>query len=299
MSLGPLESTSTYRFRPLDASGGPQSARLRSRRSSLTLGAGVLIIIGLCLASLVGRWVLPDPNAVHLNSVLQAPSWAEPMGTDNVGRDVLSRTLAATWVDLSLAVGATLLSVAFGVAIGTVAGYFRGWIERIVMRIVDVVIAFPFMVIVLFIIAVVGAGLTGVFIALILADWAFYARLSRGEMLSLSERPFITAARMLGVSRWRLLSRHAVPNIIRPCLVYSMSDVVLNIMFIAALSYLGLGARPPSSEWGSIVYGGQAYILTAWWISVLPGCVVLLVGIGFSLIGDGLADRLREQRVNF
>jgi peptide/nickel transport system permease protein len=276
---------------------GQRSARISARLSALTFSSGVAIIVVICVISLIGRWAYPGPNTIHLGSTLQAPSWAHPLGTDYVGRDVLSRTLAATWVDLGVAITATFVSVLIGVALGTMAGYFRGWVERIIMRIVDMVIAFPFMVIVLFIITIIGPGLTGVFVGLISGGWAVYARLARGEMLSLSEKSFIMAARTLGFSNRRVIARHAVPNLIRPCLVYSMSDIVLNILFVASLSYLGLGVRPPMSEWGSIIASGQAYILSAWWITTLPGCFLVVVGIGFSLIGDGLADRLRERRV--
>jgi peptide/nickel transport system permease protein len=164
------------------------------------------------------------------------------------------------------------------------------------MRLTDVVIAFPSIVLVIAIVAILGPGVKGVIIGLVVGGWAFYARFSRAEMLSLRERPFIQAARTLGYSNRRVIFRHAIPNIIRPSIVYSFSDIVLNILFVAALSYLGLGVQPPGAEWGAIISSGGDYLLTAWWITTLPGLVIVFVGIAFSFIGDGLADRLRVGR---
>jgi peptide/nickel transport system permease protein len=258
--------------------------------------------IGLCLvglvvlASAIGHFVLPAPDAQNLLATLAPPSLGHLFGTDDLGRDVLSRTLAGTWIDLGVAFAATYVAVLVGVLAGSVAGYLRGWPERVIMRLADVVIAFPFIVLVIAVVAVIGPGIKGAAIGLVVAGWAFYARLSHAEMLSLREREFIQAARTLGFSHRRVVLRHALPNIVRPSLTYSVSDVVLNILFIASLSYLGLGVQPPGAEWGVIIADGQQYLLTAWWISTLPGLVVVLVGIGLVLIGDGAADRFRVNR---
>ncbi len=272
-------------------------ARRSDRWRRLTLEAGVALIALVILASLIGHFVYPHPNEQNLAQALQSPSPAHPFGTDNLGRDVLGRTLAGTWIDLGVALAATYFALAIGVVMGTVAGYFRGWPERVIMRVIDVIIAFPFMVLVIAIVAIVGPGVKGVFIGLAVGGWAFYARLARAEMLVLKEKQFIQAGQTLGYSHWRVIWRHAIPNLIRPCLVYSMSDIVLNITWVASLSFLGLGVQPPTPEWGSIIADGQTYLLTAWWITTLPGIVVVIVGIGFSLLGDGLADRLRARRV--
>jgi peptide/nickel transport system permease protein len=282
-----------------DAALGRRLARV-GRRSArwrrLTLEAGIALIALVCLASLVGHFVYPHPNEQDLAQALRSPSLEHPFGTDNLGRDVLARTLAGTWIDLGIAVGATYLSVVVGVVVGAVAGYLRGWPERLIMRLVDVIIAFPFMVLVIAIVAIVGPGIKGVFLGLAIGGWAFYARLARAEMLVLKEKSFVQAAQTLGYSHWRVIWRHAIPNLIRPPLVYSMSDIVANILFVASVSFLGLGVQPPTPEWGSIIADGQTYLLTAWWITTLPGVVVVIVGIGFSLVGDGLADRLRTRR---
>jgi peptide/nickel transport system permease protein len=276
----------------------PQAPRLR-RGATGTRGAGAvgLALLGaVLLASAIGHLVLPSPRALDLGAALQAPSVHHLFGTDDLGRDVLSRTLAATWLDLGVAFLATYSGVLIGVLLGTLAGFLGGWPERLIMRLTDLVIAFPFIVLVIAIVAVVGPGIEGVTIGLIAAGWAFYARFSRAEMLSLREREFMQAAQTLGFSRARVLLRHALPNIVRPSLTYSVSDMVLNILFIASLSYLGLGAQPPTPEWGAIIAGGQQYLLTAWWISTLPGAVVVIVGVALVLIGDALADRFRVHR---
>ena len=271
-------------------------ARRSERWRRLTLESGVALIALVILASVAGRFVYPHPNEQNLAQALQSPSPAHPFGTDNLGRDVLGRTLAGTWIDLGVALAATYLALAVGVVMGTLAGYARGWPERLIMRLIDVIVAFPFMVLVIAIVAIVGPGVKGVFIGLAVGGWAFYARLARAEMLVLKEKSFIQAGQTLGYSHWRVIWRHAIPNLIRPCLVYSMSDIVLNITWVASLSFLGLGVQPPTPEWGSIIADGQTYLLTAWWITTLPGVVVVIVGLGFSLIGDGLADRLRARR---
>jgi len=281
----------------------------RSRSRSLTLrlsrsasagersiAVGLALLALVLLASAVGHFALPSPTALDLTSTLAAPSAHHLFGTDDLGRDVLSRTLAATWLDLGVAFGATYAGVLIGVLLGATAGYAGGWPERLIMRLTDLVIAFPFIVLVIAIIAVIGPGVEGVAIGLVAAGWAFYARFARAEMLSLREREFMQAARTLGLSHRRVILRHALPNIIRPSLTYSVSDMVLNILYIASLSYLGLGVQPPTPEWGAIISGGQQYLLSAWWISTLPGVVVVVVGVGLVLIGDGLADRFRVRR---
>jgi len=217
------------------------------------------------------------------------------MGTDNLGRDVFSRVVYAARVDLQIGVIMTYVPLVTGVVLGAIAGYFGGWVDTLIMRLVDVVIAFPFLVLVIAILAVVGPGLKGMYIAVLAVGWSLYARLTRAEMLVLREQQFVLAAESLAFSRWRIIFRHAVPNLLRPNIVFSMADFVLNILLAASLSFLGLGVRPPTAEWGAIVAEGQNFLLNAWWITTLPGLVIVIVGIGLSLIGDGLAERLGER----
>jgi peptide/nickel transport system permease protein len=266
-------------------------ARTRGARSG-TLRFGIGLIVLVIVASAIGHFVLVPPNQQDLTATLAPISWAHPFGTDALGRDVLSRTLAATWLDLSFAIGVTVVSVGLGMIVGTIAGAVGGPLELVTMRIVDAVIAFPYLVFVLAVITVIGPGIKGLLIGAVAANWAFYARLARAEMLVLREKQFIQAAQTLGFSRRRVILRHALPNLLRPIAVYSMSDVVFAILTISALSFLGLGVPPPTPEWGAIIDSGQTYLLSAWWISTLPGIVVVMVGLGFVLIGDAVGERL-------
>lgn len=260
----------------------------------LRIGVGLLAaIIGV---SVVVRLLgLGHPYAASLDSVLLAPSPAHPFGTDNLGRDVLTRTLYATVTDVQVGVVTTIVPLLIGLAIGVLAGYFGGRVDTALMRVVDFVLAFPFIVLIMVVIVIFGPGLTGVYVGLVIKGFPAYARLTRGEMLVLREQQFILAARSLGFSSRRVVSRHALPHVIRPNLVYAPSDMLGNILLLASLSFLGLGVQPPQAEWGAIIADGQSYLLTAWWISTLPGVFVVLVGLGLNLTGEGLAEKLRVR----
>lgn len=261
--------------------------------SRITFWLGALIVIGvvgLCFAAPL--LPLTDPDALDYTAVLQPPSLAHFFGTDELGRDMFVRVLTGGAIDIQLGFITTYVSLVIGVALGAIAGYFRGVRETVIMRLVDTMIAFPFIVLILSIVAVVGPGLGGVYVAIIVIGWTLYARLTYSEMLALRERQFILAARTLGFSDSRVILRHAIPNLLRPSLVFSLSDLILNILVLVGLSYLGVGVQPPQAEWGALIAGGQSNLLTGWWISTLPGLVVVLLGVGVSLFGDGLADRL-------
>ena len=271
-------------------------ARTDRRWASWTLWVGVGILGVVAVAAVLAPLIAPSaPNQQNLADAFQPPSWSHLMGTDNLGRDLFSRVVYAARVDLQIGVITTYVPLVTGVALGAVAGYFGGWIDTLIMRLVDVVIAFPFLVLVIAILAVVGPGLKGMYIAVLAVGWSMYARLTRAEMLVLREQQFVLAAESLALSRRRIIFRHAVPNLLRPNIVFSMADFVLNILLAASLSFLGLGVRPPTAEWGAMVADGQNFLLNAWWITTLPGLVIVIVGIGLSLIGDGLAERLGER----
>jgi peptide/nickel transport system permease protein len=274
--------------------------RRRSRRdrrwSTITLAAGITIVGIAALAAVLAPLLAPfDPNAQNLLTSFEPPSWHHLMGTDNLGRDVFSRVLYGGRVDFQIGLVTTYVPLATGMLVGAVAGYFGGWIDTVLMRLVDVVIAFPFLVLVIAILAILGPGLKGLYIAVLAVGWSIYARLTRGEMLVLREQQFILAAEALGFSRRRIILRHAMPNLLRPNLVFSMADFVLNILLAASLSFLGLGVQPPRAEWGAMVADGQNYLLNAWWITTLPGLVIVTIGVGLSLIGDGFAERMGER----
>jgi peptide/nickel transport system permease protein len=281
----------------LSAAGRLRRRALSERRwANVTLysGAGVLVLVG--LAAVFAPLIAPHPpNAQDLANAFQPPSADHLMGTDNLGRDIFSRVVYAARVDLQIGFITTYVPLVYGVILGAIAGYFGGWVDTVIMRLVDVVIAFPFLVLVIAILAVVGPGVKGIYIAVLAVAWAMYARLTRAEMLVLREQQFMLAGEALGFSRRRIIVRHAIPNLLRPNLVFSMADFVLNILLVASLSFLGLGVRPPTPEWGAMVAEGQNFLLNAWWITTLPGIVIVVVGIALSLVGDGLADRLGER----
>ena len=266
-----------------------RAAGLRGLPLQAKVGAGILAVLFLAgaLAPLIAPY---DPNELDFDAIFSSPSPSHPMGTDSTGRDVFSRTLYALRLDLAIVVAVTYIPLPIGVLIGAVAGYFGGILDAVIARITDITIAFPFMVLVIAVIAIVGPGVKGVLIGVPIVAWALYARLARSEMLVLREQQFMLATTALGYSRWRAIMRHAVPNLMRSSLIYSTLDMVVNLLLLAGLAYLGLGAQPPNAELGSIIADGQATLLSAWWVATLPGLVVVLFGVGAGLLGDGLSD---------
>ena len=267
--------------------------RLRGLSRETKIGAGILAV--LFLAGLIAPLIAPyGQNQLNFTDIYSAPSLSHLMGTDGAGRDVFSRTLYALRLDLGIVALVTYPPLVFGVLVGAVAGYLGGIFDATLARIVDVLIAFPFLVLIIAVIAIVGPGVKGILIGVPIVAWALYARLARSEMLVLREQPFMLATIALGYTTRRAILRHAVPNLMRSSLIYSTLDMVVNLLLLSALAYLGLGAQPPSAELGSIIADGQSALLTAWWVATLPGLVVVLFGIGALLLGDGLSDgRLR------
>jgi peptide/nickel transport system permease protein len=274
-----------------------QRRALSQRRwSSVTFAVGLVILAAVVFLGLLAPWISPDdPNKLDLLHRLAAPSLSHPMGTDTFGRDIFSRVLHALRVDLQVTFFVTYAPLLVGMALGAIAGYVGGWFDALLMRVVDAVIAFPFLVLVIAIVAISGAGLRGVYIGVPLVGWALYARLTRGEMLVLREQDFMLAATALGYSTPRILLRHALPSLLRSNIVFSAADLVLNLLLLASLSYIGLGAQPPTAELGVMVADGQSVLLEAWWVATLPGLTIVLLGVSFSMVGDGLADRLGQQ----
>jgi peptide/nickel transport system permease protein len=268
------------------------------RRPPWSVLVGGTVVALLALAALLAPLVAPyGPNELDFLHALAAPSASHLFGTDDTGRDVFSRTLYGLRIDLLVVVAVTYLPLPVGVLAGAVAGYFGGWVDTVVSRLTDVMIAFPFLVLVIAVVAIVGPGLTGILIGIPIVSWALYARLSRAEMLVLREQPFMLATTSLGYTRRRAILRHAVPNLLRVALIYSTVDMVANLLVIAGLAYLGFGVQPPSAELGSIIAGGESSLLTAWWVSTMPGLVLVLFGVSVGLIGDGLSDgRVRGGR---
>jgi peptide/nickel transport system permease protein len=205
----------------------------------------------------------------------------------------LSRVIHGTRIDLRVGIIAVISPFVIGIVLGSLSGYYGGWIETIIMRAVDVVQAFPFIVLIIAIVAILGPGLNNMFIAVALVAWVVYARLIRGEILVEKHKEYVQAAKAMGGNDWRILRHHLLPNVITSSIVFAMADIALYILLAAALSYLGLGAQPPTPEWGAMIADGQQFMTTAWWISVLPGLAIVITGVSLSLIGDGLSDFLR------
>ncbi|WP_420414105.1 ABC transporter permease [Roseibium sp.] len=256
-----------------------------------------LIIIGISilLASAPSVFAPYDPNFINYTAVRQAPSWQHPFGTDLLGRDTFSRVIWAYSVNMQMAFLATIFALLIGVVVGALVGYYRGIADMIFGRVVDAVITFPFLVLVIAVVAVLGPGLVNMYIAITLVGWVYYARLMRAEVISQMGNDYASAGIVMGYSDRRIIFRHLLPNAITPIIVYWMTDMALAILLGSSLGYLGLGAQPPQAEWGVLIAEGRNFITTAWWLSLMPGIAIVLTGLGFSLIGDGLADLLRPR----
>jgi peptide/nickel transport system permease protein len=256
----------------------------------LAVIGGALCLLWL-LVALAAPWLAPyDPLAQDLAATLQPPSVVHLLGTDNFGRDILSRIIWGTRLDLQMGVFGVLFPFIIGTFIGAMSGYFGGFVDMVLMRLLDITISFPFFVLIIAIVATLGPGLGSFYIALALVGWVSYARLVRARFLVLKHADFVMAARSLGFSHLRIVLHHILPNAIMPALVFSMSDAVIDILLGSSLSYLGLGIQPPTPEWGLMIAEGQNFIATAWWMTFFPGLAIVLLATGFSLLADGAAE---------
>ena len=254
----------------------------------------ILLLFVVCAA--VPELVAPyEPNEFDFVATLAPPSWAHPFGTDNFGRDVLSRTVFAARIDLAIAVFSTAFAAVFGTVAGCVVGYVGGWVDSAFRRVVDVFVTIPFLVLVIAIVAVLGPGLLNMFIAISAVNWIVYARLMRAEVQAQCRLDYAAAGRVMGYSHARIMFRHLLPNALSPLVVYWMTDMALAILLGSSLGYLGLGAQPPDAEWGLLIADGKNFMSTAWWMSIFPGIAIVVAGTGFSLLGDGLAGWLRRR----
>jgi peptide/nickel transport system permease protein len=254
-----------------------------------------LVIIGLILLAVIAAPLLTsyNPDTQNLNATLAGISSHHLLGTDQLGRDTFSRLLYGGRVDLRIAFIAVLFPFVLGTILGSVAGYFGGWIDTIIMRLVDIVVAFPFFVLIIALVFVLGPGERSIYIAITLVGWVSYARIIRGEILVAKRQEYVLAAQSGGLSNLRIMARHLLPNVITQAIIYAMSDIVQDILAIVTLSYLGLGIQPPTPDWGTMISNGQDFLTTHWQLSTIPGLAVVVTGLGLSLIGDGLADLLR------
>lgn len=274
----------------------PAAPRSSAWHKHAGLIVGATILGAILLASIFASYLSPhDPLEQNLRNTLQPPSWEHPFGTDNFGRDIFSRVLHAAKLDLMIGFLCVFFPWMLGTALGGIAGYFGGIADTVIMRVVDTFSAFPFLVMVIGIIAVLGPGLISMYIALTLAGWSMYARIVRAEVLVVKKAEYVLAARALGFGHSRIMFRHILPNVITPTIIFAMTDIVLVILSTTSLSFLGLGVQPPMAEWGIMISEGKGFILTAWWMVTLPGLAIVLVGLALSLFGDGVAKWLRER----
>jgi peptide/nickel transport system permease protein len=265
------------------------SVVLRSRLSLL----GVILVLGLVsLAAFAPFLAAYDPLLIDLPKRDQAPNWDHPLGTDTFGRDVLSRILWGSRLSLLLGLGSVTIGGTVGVLLGLVSGYTSGWFDAGLMRVVDVFIAFRLLLLAIMVMAVLGPGLANTVIAIGISLFAEFARLTRGEVLGTKEREFVEAARATGAGALRITTLHILPNIVGPLIVIGTLRLGEAILAEAALSFLGLGAGPPTPSWGLMVYEGLTVLRPAPWISVTPGVAIMLTVLGFNLLGDGLRDAL-------
>jgi peptide/nickel transport system permease protein len=273
------------------AFGGRSSVgHLARDRSAL---AGFALVLMFLLLAVAAPLIAPhDPAAIHPIQRLSPPTMSFPLGTDNLGRCLLSRLLYGARLSLASAGAASVLVMLIGVIVGAVAGYLGGWTDMVVMRVVDLLLAFPLLILALAITGFVGVGMGSVLIGVVSVWWASYARIVRGLTLALREQSFVEAARAGGVRPARLISRHIIPNVIPPVLVLATLEMGSLLLAISGLNFLGLGAQPPTPEWGAMLNDGRPFLRSAPQLMIYPGLAISLAVLGFNLLGDGLRDAL-------
>jgi peptide/nickel transport system permease protein len=264
------------------------------RNPSFVAGIIILgIVVGMAiLAPVIAPY---DPNAQNPFHILQPPSSKHWLGTDELGRDVWSRILYGGRTDLRIAFLAVLLPFCIGTVLGCISGYYGRWADTMISRLVEVVVAFPFYVLIIAMVFVLGPGARNIYIAITFVGWVSYTRIIRGEILVAKRQEYVLAAQAAGFRDFRIVGRHVLPNVITQAIVFAMSDIILDILAIVTLGYFGLGIQPPTVDWGNMIADGQQFLTTNPWLSTFPGIAVVITGLGLSLIGDGLADLLRPE----
>jgi peptide/nickel transport system permease protein len=270
-------------------------------RSNPLLAVGGAISALIVIVAVFAPLIAPDPgdagSATHPFDVLKPPSAQHWFGTDQVGRDILSRVIYGARISPLVALFVLLIACAIGIPLGIAAGYFGGWLDDVIMRVTDIVLAFPALLLALALAALLPPSMTSLTIAISATWWPWYVRLIRGQAASVAGRPYIESCRALGISRRRIIFRHILPNAITPLIVQISLDVGGVILTASALSFLGLGAQDPTPDWGLMVSEGQTYFTTDWWVVTFPGLAILITAFAFNLLGDGLRDLLDPRRV--
>lgn len=255
--------------------------------------AGFIIIMLVLVLSMLAPLIAPyDPNDIDVKAILLEPSMHHWMGTDGLGRDVLSRMLHGGRISLLVGLVAVGISTAIGILLGAIAGFYRGWVDTLIMRLVDVMLSIPSFFLILAVIAFLTPSIINIMIVIGLTSWMGVTRLVRAEFLSLSEREFVTASRTLGAKNARLIFTHLLPNSLTPIIVSAVLGVAGAVLMESGLSFLGLGVQAPQASWGNILTDGKEYIQFAWWLSLFPGLAILITVLGYNLLGEGLRDAL-------
>jgi peptide/nickel transport system permease protein len=277
---------------PLRPRLGAAVGRRIGGNTSLVIGLGIMGF--LFLVGIFAGLIAPhDPVKQDFNHILAPPGTAgHLLGTDQLGRDTLSRLIYGARNDIFIALAALIGPFVIGTVVGVISGYRGGWLDSVVVGVIDVIIAFPVLVLLIALVFVLGPGVTTIIIAVTAVDWVVYARLSRTTARREAAMEYVSAAQVGGIPAWRILLRQIIPSIISQSIVYAMSDAVLIIIFITTLGYLGLGVPPPAPDWGTMISEAQSYFNHQWWLAVFPGVAIMITGLGLALIAEGLAEKL-------
>jgi peptide/nickel transport system permease protein len=270
-----------------------------------TLSRSPLSVIGFCFVSafliivLIGPMIITYPGDIkgtlHMDQKLRPPSSKYPFGTDEVGRDIYSRVIMGTRLSFQIGLIIIFIAMGIGVPLGIIAGYVGGWLNEIIMRVTDIFLSIPGLLLALAIVGALGPGIRNAMLALSIVWWPGYVRLVQGKTLSLREESFVEAAKSIGASRLRIVFSHILPNCTSPIIVKASMDMGMAILFAANLGFIGVGAQPPQPEWGAMISTGRNYLPDHWWMATFPGLAILITVLGFNLLGDGLRDVLDPQ----
>ncbi len=265
------------------------------RRVPRKFWVGAVIVVLYVLVAVAAPWIAPhDPDAPDVVNRLADPSWEHPVGTDELGRDVLSRLIYAARIDLTVGFLGAFLPMVVGTVLGALAGYIGRWVDVFIMRIADVVQAFPAYILIIALVFAFGQGAGTILVAFTVTVWVIYARIVRDEILRVRGLDYVQAARAAGIPHARVIGRHVLPNTISQTVVYFASDILFAILALASFTFIGLGIPPPDAEWGAMIEGGKEFLRDQWWLTAAPGIALSVLGLGFMLMGDGLDDWIAE-----
>jgi len=276
----------------LEETAGRRSLLRRALKHPLVV-TGSIVVLALAIVAVFGHWLAPyDPTGMDFSSRFAPPSWAHPFGTDDFGRDVFSRVLYGAAVSFKVAFIAVGISGTVGVMLGLLAGFLGGWIDEVVMRLMDILFAFPAVLLAITVMAILGRGVGNAMVAIAIVYIPIFARVTRGAVIGVRGREYVTAALAMGQRSWRIMLRHILPNALGPIIVQTSLSLAFAILAEAALSFFGLGTQPPEPSWGRMLSEGRSFLHQAPWMGIFPGLAIMISVLGFNLLGDGLRDVL-------